>query len=215
MNDELRSGDIMFGPIGGAVPGLLPVGAGQLLLFVSRRWWRMTRSIRTWFHIRHVGIVDTYSGADIDIIQAMPAGVEAARLDPAKHWTSGHVYVRPDYPYPGQGGDVADAALSYLKRRYGFLTYAKLAAGALRMRFTEGWLRRHLSTRKDMICSQLVDQSLADAGYHVFDDGRLPQDVVPAEMYTELLSRPGWFLIPGHTEFGRWTSTREAHRIRR
>lgn len=215
MGSELRSGDILFGPIGGIVPGVFPVGAGQAALFVSRRWWRMVRNVRTWFGIRHVGVIDTYGIDGLDVIQAMPHGVEAARFDPEKHFTGAHAFVRPDYAHgPGQGTDVADAALGYLKTPYGFLTYVKLAAGALRMRATENLLRRLISTRRDMICSQHVDQSLADAGYHVFDDGRLPQDVVPAELFDALLARPGWFLIPGHAEFGQWTNTREAYRIR-
>lgn len=49
-----------------------------------------------------------------------------------------------------------------------------------------------------MICSQLVDQALADAGFHVFDDGRLPQDVVPAELFRALLDTPGTtYVVPG------------------
>lgn len=207
-DDQLRSGDVMFGPIGGVVPGLLPVAAGQALLFLTRRWWRLVRSPGRWFRIRHVGIVD-WDQAGAEIIQAMPKGCERARFDPAKHWTRDHVYIRPAYRDDGQNVDVADAAIDYVGTPYGFLTYARLAAGAFRMRLTEGWLRRHLSTRRDMICSQHVDQSLTDACYHVFDDGRLPQDVVPAELFDALISLPGQFLIPGHPTLGQWTDNTE------
>jgi hypothetical protein len=49
-----------------------------------------------------------------------------------------------------------------------------------------------------MMCSQLVDQCLADAGFHVFNDGRLPQDVVPAELFRALVEMPGTkMLVPG------------------
>jgi hypothetical protein len=212
MDSELRSGDIMFSGMDGIVPGVFPVGAGQVALFLTRRWWRMVRSIRQWFHIRHVGVVDIgcvgddrYATIAPVITQAMPKGAECIPFQRSKHWTPGHVYIRPDYPNPGQHADVAVRALSYLGTPYNFLTYFKLAAGAFRMRLTEGWLRRHMSTRRDMMCSQHVDQSLADAGYHVFDDGRLPQDVVPAELFDALIRRPGWFLIPGHAHFGQWT----------
>lgn len=204
-DSELRSGDLMFSGMDGIVPGVFPVGAGQVALFLTRRWWRMVRTIRQWFHIRHVGVVDTGNTGHTDIVQAMPKGVECVPFQRSKHWTPGHVYIRPDYPYDGQGLLAADCALSYLGTPYNFLTYLKLAAGAFRMRLTEGWLRRHMSTRRDMMCSQHVDQSLADAGYHVFDDGRLPQDVVPAELFDALIGRPGWFLIPGHPQFGQWT----------
>lgn len=204
-DSELRSGDIMFSGMDGVVPGLFPVGAGQVLLFLTRRWWRMVRRISTWFHIRHVGVV-VATPFERFIVQAMPKGVEMVPFHPARHGTAGHVYIRPDYYAVGASGEgVVNAALSYLGTPYNFLTYVKLAAGAFRMRLTEAWLRKHMSTRRDMMCSQHMDQSLADDGYHVFDDGRLPQDVVPAELFDALLSRPGWFLIPHHPQFGQWT----------
>lgn len=212
MNNELRSGDIYFGPIGGFVPGFMPVGVGQLALFLTRKWWRMVRSPRRWFRIRHVAVVETHFEGAAHLIQAMPGGVERVPLDLTKHWTAKCVYVRPLYA-AGQGRDVANAAHAYLGTPYGFLTYARLAAGAFRMRLTEGWLRKRLSSRKDMICSQHGDQSQADAGYHVFDDGRLPQDVVPAELFDALMSRPGWFLIPGHPVVGEWTHTSRASAV--
>jgi hypothetical protein len=212
MNNELKSGDIMFGPIGGVVPGLFPVGAGQVALFLTRRWWRMVHSIRRWFRIRHVGVVDCEMGSWY-LTQAMPGGVECIPLDHTKHLTSEHVYIRPAY-MPGQGVDVADAAFGYKGTPYGFATYLKLAAGAFRMRATEALLRRWISTRDDMICSQHVDQSLADAGYHVFGDGRLPQDVVPAELFEALLAYPGWFMIPGHPVFGEWTLNEKARTVK-
>ena len=34
-----------------------------------------------------------------------------------------------------------------------------------------------------MICSQLVDEAYARAGVQLFDDGRLPGDVTPADLY--------------------------------
>jgi hypothetical protein len=34
-----------------------------------------------------------------------------------------------------------------------------------------------------MICSQLVDTILCRAGYHLFADGRLPQDVTPGALF--------------------------------
>ncbi len=201
MSSELRSGDLLFSDMDGLVPGAFPVAIGQGLLFLSRRWWRTVRSPRTWWHWRHAAVIG-WEGRTV--IQAMPKGCEEVSFDEAKHWTPGHLYIRPNY---GLGGAawVASAARQYVGTPYGFATYVRLAAGALRFRLTEAWLRKRLSTRKDMICSQHVDQSLADAGYHVFDDGRLPQDVVPAELAMALLKLPGQFLIPNHPQFGQWT----------
>jgi hypothetical protein len=211
MGSELRSGDLLFCGIGGLVPGFVPVGVGQAALFVTRRWWRLVFSARQWFHLRHVAVVETHLASAPRLIQAMPRGAERVPLDPAKHLTAGCVYVRPDYARGAeQGLHVADAAIDYVGVPYGFLTYLKLAAGAFRMRLTEAWLRRLISTRRDMICSQLADQALADAGHHVFTDGRLPQDVVPAELFDAVMSQPGWFMIPGHPVVGQWTRTDRA-----
>lgn len=210
MGSELRSGDLLFCGIGGFVPGFVPVGVGQAALFVTRRWWRMVFSARQWFHLRHVAVVDRPANTPY-LIQAMPRGAERVPLDPAKHLTAGCVYVRPDYESRDVYGRLVSLAASrYVGVPYGFLTYLKLAAGAFRMRLTEAWLRRLISTRRDMICSQLADQALADAGHHVFDDGRLPQDVAPAELFDALMSQPGWFMIPGHSVVGQWTRTERA-----
>ena len=211
---ELRSGDLLFCGIGGFVPGFVPVGVGQAALFVTRRWWRMVWSVRQWFHLRHVAVVDGESlGQGAYLIQAMPRGAERVPLDPAKHLTAGCVYVRPDYVRTFRNVEVAAAALDYVGVPYGFLTYVKLAAGAFRFRLTEAWLRRLISTRRDMICSQLADQALSDAGHNVFTDERLPQDVVPAELFDAVMSQPGWFMIPGHPVVGQWTRTDRASSV--
>jgi hypothetical protein len=214
MTSELRSGDLLFCGIGGVVPGFVPVGVGQLALFVTRRWWRHVFTVRQWFHLRHVAVVDVTDGGEVRVTQAMPRGAERIPLDPAKHLTDGCVYVRPGYTGgEEQGARVALAASRYLGVPYGFVTYLKLAAGAFRMRWTEAWLRRLISTRRDMICSQLADQALTDAWHHVFDDGRLPQDVVPAELFDAVMCQPGWFMIPGHPVVGHWTRTGRASSV--
>lgn len=206
----LRPGDIMFGPIGGLVPGAFPVGVGQILL--ANRRARL--SWRKWWRIRHVGVVVQTPRVDAwghvaggpRLVQAMPHGAEEIELTPATHWTRDYVYLRPECPRnatPSRpygwtvGEHIAAAARGYVGTPYNFLTYAKLAAGVLRMPATEKLLKRWISTRHDMMCSQLVDQCLADAGFHVFDDGRLPQDVVPAELFLQLMTLPGRHIVPG------------------
>lgn len=212
MNNELRSGDIAFGPIGGFVPGFFPVALGQLLLFIVRGRWAAVRQIGRWWRIRHVGVIDHRPGSGgAYIIQAMPGGVERVPIRIDKHLTGSYVFVRPDYEASGvEPRAVAVWARSYIGTPYNFLTYAKLAAGAFRMRATEALLTRWISTRRDMMCSQHADQSLADASYHVFNDGRLPQDVVPAELYAALVDKPCWILKPGHPQLKEWTWHRDA-----
>lgn len=231
MSTELRAGDIMITGMDGFVPGVFPVAVGQGVLFLTRAWWTMVRTPRTWWHWRHaavvviedwerrVGSLDFYP-PDYSltwIAQAMPRGVEIVPIG-QKGEDPGTLFIRPTYD-PGQpfevgaenrsqGFHVARAATSYKGTPYGFTTYLKLAAGAFRFRLTEALLRRWISTRKDMICSQHVDQSLADAGFHVFSDGRLPQDVVPAELADALLNLPGQFRIPNHPVFHEWTDNK-------
>jgi hypothetical protein len=58
-----------------------------------------------------------------------------------------------------------------------------------------GPVRRYVTSSKRMICSQLADQAMSDAGFHVFNDGRLPQDVTPSALFAKLLSLPGTVVI--------------------
>lgn len=223
---DVRPGDIVFGPIGGLVPGVFPVGVGQLLL--ADRKARL--SWRRWWKIRHVLIVTQEQGAGLEYfsgpsapkaVQAMPHGAEEIELRTDRHWTKDYVYVRPAYitaemmgvgdmdSHGGahQGRTVAQAARGYIGTPYNFLTYGKLAARKFRLVLAERTLEKWISTRKDMMCSQLADQCLADAGFHIFDDGRLPQDVVPSELYRKLRQLPGTqWMVPG----GPWISIEEA-----
>lgn len=218
---DLRPGDLMFGPIHGFIPGTFPVGAGQIALATrkARLSWRQ------WWRVRHVGVV-VEAQRDVDInddprnpprlwpahgpklVQAMPSGAEEIEMTPARHWTAEYVYIRPAYKiaatgYGGMTERVAAAARGYVGTPYNFLTYGKLAASALHLPITRRVLERWISTRRDMMCSQLADQALADAGFHVFDDGRLPQDVVPAELFRQLFTMSGQWLVPGYS---RWQS---------
>ncbi len=214
---DLRPGDLMFGSIGGFVPGVLPVALGQLLLAdkQARLSWRR------WWNVRHVGVVVTPQVGVLPtpirfphIIEAMPGGARERALS-EKDWTARHVYVRPAYD-PGQpfeigyenrsqGFKAAHAALRYVNTPYSFLDYVSLLAHHL----DPVWklapeacgsqaLARYVRDSGHMICSQLADQALSDAGFHVFDDGRLPQDVTPAALFLKLLEMPGTkHLIPG------------------
>lgn len=219
---DLRPGDLLFGSIGGFIPGVVPVGAGQIVL--ATRKARL--SWRRWWKVRHVGVVveaserlpyrlhpngqllnasasddmaDTYPR----LVQAMPSGAEEIPMTPERNWTAEYIYLRPAYKiaatgYGGMTERVAEAARGYVGTPYNFLTYGKLAASALHLPISAAVLKRWISTHHDMMCSQLADQSLADAGFHVFSDGRLPQDVVPAELFRALLEMRGTkMLIPG------------------
>jgi len=186
----LRPGDILFGPIGGFFPGVVPVGVGQVAL--AGRKERI--SWRRWWNIRHVGvIVGTPAGLVYPrFVQAMPGGAECVTVT-EDQWTSKHVYIRPEY-VDDQANAVVAAASASVGTPYNFLTYLALALRAAGV--SSSRLSDYITSTRTMMCSQLVDQALADAGFHVFDDGRLPQDVVPSELFLKLMSMPGRHLIP-------------------
>jgi hypothetical protein len=210
---DLRPGDLLFGPIGGFIPGVFPVGAGQLL-FAERK---ELRSWRQWWKYRHVAVVVEASHATGRgdhtfgpmIVQAMPSGAEEIEIGP-EHWMDEFVYVRPAYAVDpswdrfGTGDTQANAvarhATNYIGTPYSFLDYGAIAA--LHAHIPAPHLRAYVSSSKHMICSQLADQAMSDAGFHVFDDGRLPQDVVPAELYRALIAMPGTLVLhPGDDDW--------------
>jgi hypothetical protein len=68
--------------------------------------------------------------------------------------------------------------------KYSFADYLALALAHLGLR--PKWLRNYIAKSNRQICSQLADYELCAVGYHVFDDGRLPQDVTPGALLQEI-----------------------------
>lgn len=190
---EVQPGTIIFGPIHGFIPGVFPVRAGQLLLKAAS--WKTRR-------ISHVLVAVGHGEA----VQAMPHGAELIKLT-KEHWTPEYVYVLPEYVPAGrrdsihEGRDVAEEARKLIGTPYSFLDYAALAAHQLHNR---GYvplkertkLEQYVASTGHMICSQLADEALSRAGFHVFRDGRLPQDVMPAALYTALLPLAQSIIVP-------------------
>lgn len=200
---DLQPGDLMFTTIDGI--------AGKAIAVAEK----INDADVTWadaLAVQHVAVVVESSNSTFPevgpiwsprIVQAMPHGAEEIQIG-EDHWTSKHIYVRPAYGQsthtspaglPGQALDVAYAARRYIGTPYSFADYAAIAG--LHLGIRNGPIRRYVTTSKHMICSQLADQAMCDAGFHVFNDGRLPQDVTPAALYRKLLSLPGLYLIPG------------------
>lgn len=203
---DLRPGDIMFGPIGGAVG--LGVGLGQLILGEGFRLGTLS--------IRHVGIVTEAARLDpmatpaaIErqdwlpplLVQAMPDGAERIIMTPEQHWTNRHAYVRLPEDYPGQAEDAAALARLMVQEgvRYSWASYAALAAWKFGWRTDKlgRWIdRRKESTSgvrlpREAICSVLVDQAWTLAGKQVMPAGTHPQVVSPGALANALLSTPG------------------------
>lgn len=144
--------------------------------------------------VQHVGVVTEVLSIPEQawLVQAMPSGAEEieASLD---YWNPSCIYVRPGYKSEYTPPRVAQFARSYIGVPYSFLDYVAIAGRhVLALKPTQRTpFDRYVSSTKHMICSQLADQALCDAGFHVFDDGRIPQDVTPAALYSALLDMQG------------------------
>jgi hypothetical protein len=199
---DLRPGDLAFGPIHGAAGAF--VGAAQLALATVEPGliWRQGPS--EWFRKRHCGVITRAEGAGLEyfsgpsrpkMVQAMPGGAEEIELTPETHWTSEWTFIRPSYVHPEVGYAVADAARGYVGTPYDFATYAAIPPYRAGLRTAR--IKSIISGTDTMMCSRLLDASLADAGYHLFDDGRLPGNVTPSEAYRRLRELPHSVLLPG------------------
>jgi hypothetical protein len=120
------------------------------------------------------------------IIEAQPGGAVISHVD--RYMGRKVVYSRLPLT-DAQRADVPTEARKYRGIGYSFLGYLYLALWRLHIRPL--WLARKVESTGHMICSQLVDQILSDVGFHLFEDGRLPQDVTPGDIYWLLVGR-GW-----------------------
>lgn len=140
------------------------------------------------------------------IVQAMPSGAEEITVG-QEHWTADYTYIRPAYEHngparpfwvrdePTQAVAVAVAARDYVGTPYSFADYAAITG--LHLGIKNGPIRRYVTSSRHMICSQLADQAMSDAGWHVFNDKRLPQDVTPGALFAQMMTMPGLNVTPG------------------
>lgn len=63
---------------------------------------------------------------------------------------------------------------------YGFLDI--ISIGLLQYGVKPAWLRNRVKKQSNAICSQLVDRLEWQAGVHLFNDGRIEQDVTPGDL---------------------------------
>ncbi|GGY88827.1 hypothetical protein [Streptomyces nitrosporeus] len=113
------------------------------------------------------------------VVQAMPGGAELIRLEdasPVVQWSTGHFDLEDQTRF-----NIAMEARSLVGTPYSFLDYASIGLAHYRIR--PAWVRDFVADTGHMICSQLVDEVYFRAGVHLFDDGRLPGDVTPGDLW--------------------------------
>jgi len=100
--------------------------------------------------------------------------------------------ISPATKYPGavwhkvklsdtQRAHITASALDYVNIPYNWMDYFYLAI--VRLGLTPHKLTAKMETNQRMICSQLADYVLTDAGYKVFTDGRRHNEVTPGDLH--------------------------------
>lgn len=113
------------------------------------------------------------------VVQAMPSGAELIPIEeasPAIQWSTGRFGLTED-----QRDAMVVVAVALVGIPYSFLDYASIGLAHYRIR--PAWVRDFVADTGHMICSQLVDEVYLRAGVHLFDDGRLPGDVTPGDLW--------------------------------
>jgi hypothetical protein len=125
------------------------------------------------------------------VIEAMPGGAVIAPLD---KYLGLNADGSPKAIYANLE-DLTDEQREIIVREarkaegipYSFLDYLSLAL--LHFGIKPKRLRKYIADSGHMICSQLVDHYHCVAGYHMFKDGRLPQDVTPGDLANFLIEK--------------------------
>jgi len=108
------------------------------------------------------------------VLEARPSGAGYA------HTPVGAAYYRcPEWARE----NVVAAAESMIGTPYSWVDYFALAAVRFRLPLSSKLLRGYVHSSGHMICSQFVDEAYQRAGVQLFDDGRLPGDVTPGDLY--------------------------------
>ncbi|MFF1684480.1 MULTISPECIES: hypothetical protein [unclassified Streptomyces] len=122
---------------------------------------------------------------DGQIVQAMPGGAEWIPLEFASEpvvWSTGRVPLTAV-----QRLTICDRAKEMVGTPYSFMDYASIGLAHYRIR--PAWVRDFVADTGHLICSQLVDEAYLRAGVHLFDDGRLPGDVTPGDLWKLLQAK--------------------------
>lgn len=120
------------------------------------------------------------------VIAAQPGG---ARVDKLIDYKNKAIYSSFDLT-PDQRSAIIAYARAYEGTPYSYLDY--LAIALARLGIKPQWLKRFIANKGHMICSQMVDEVYKKAGVHLFNDGRLPQEVTPGDLLYVLVREQDW-----------------------
>lgn len=123
--------------------------------------------------------------SDGTLIEAMPGGARLGHLD--SYRGQDVYYHRAYYLSVEERWKIADLGRQAEGVPYSFADY--LALGLTYFGTTPEWLRKYVSNSKRMICSQLVDECFRRAGYDLFTDGRMPENVTPGDLFWFALTK--------------------------
>lgn len=127
----------------------------------------------------HAFVVVTADGM---VIEGRPSGA-------GHNYTSAYpnaVY----YTCPDQHREaVGNAAVGLIGRPYSWVDYFALAAVRFHLDLIAHPLRSYVSSSGRLICSQLVDYAYQLAGVQLFNDGRLPGDVTPGDLWALIVEQ--------------------------
>lgn len=145
----------------------------------------------------HAGIVLSEDGT---IVQAEAGGASLGNLSqykdqsllisdaPVQQWMAKTRWIVASRPHQidwakteaGFRLNVVTEARKLVGVPYSALDY--LALAALHLHLPSYWIRERVESSGHLICSALVDRIYMNAGIHLFDDGRLPGDVMPSDL---------------------------------
>lgn len=170
MQKQIKMGDIGLTRIGGLLGFFISLG--QHLAGDSSRF-------------THAYIVLD----DENVIAAQPGG---ARVDKLSDYKNKAIYIQKDLT-DEQRAFIVNEAKSLEGLPYSFLDY--LAISLARCGIKPQWLQKYIANTGHMICSQLCDEVYRRAGIHLFNDGRLPQEVTPGDLLYVLAGESDWITI--------------------
>jgi hypothetical protein len=130
---------------------------------------------------------------DETVIAGQPGG---ARIDKLSDYKNKAIYIQLDLT-DEQRDTIVREAKTLEGTPYSFLDY--IAIGLARFGIKPKWLTNFIKNTGHMICSQLCDEVYRRAGVHLFNDGRLPQEVTPGDLLYVLAGEDNWIEIQNNT----------------